>query len=71
MNRRTTLTAISTALLLAGLALPAGEAAAQTAKNLVGTWAIVSVENVEIGRASPAPIRPFQSPRSGTRCAAR
>lgn len=54
MNRRTTLTAISASLLLAGLAAPAGDAAAQGAKSLVGTWTIVSVDNVDAsGKKTP------------------
>ena len=47
MNRRTTLTAISASLLLAGLAAPAGDAAAQGVKSIVGTWTIVSIDNVD------------------------
>ena len=47
MNRRTTLAAISASLLLAGLAAPAGDAAAQGVKSLVGAWTMVSVDNVD------------------------
>jgi len=43
MKRRTALTAISAALLLAF----AAPVAAQSAKSLVGTWQIVSTENVD------------------------
>ncbi|HEY6282172.1 MAG TPA: lipocalin-like domain-containing protein [Burkholderiales bacterium] len=47
MNRRTMLTAISASLLLAGLAVLAGDAAAQGAKSLIGTWTLVSSEDVD------------------------
>ena len=54
MNRRTTLTAISASLLLAGLAAPAGDAVAQGAKSLVGTWTIVSSDVVDAsGKKTP------------------
>jgi hypothetical protein len=54
MNRRTTLTAISAALLLAGLAAPVRDAAAQGAKSLVGTWTIVSADNIDAsGKKTP------------------
>jgi hypothetical protein len=46
MNRRTTLTLSTMALLCLGAALPTGPAVAQTAKELVGTWSIVSNVNV-------------------------
>ncbi len=42
MNRQNTLAAISASLLLLSLAMPAGDAAAQEAKSLVGSWAAVS-----------------------------
>ena len=42
MNRRNTLAAIAASLLLLSLAVPAGDAAAQGAKSLVGSWAAVS-----------------------------
>jgi len=42
MNRRNTLAAISASLLLLSLAMPAGDAAAQGSKSLVGSWAPVS-----------------------------
>jgi len=42
MNRQNTLAAISASLLLLSLAVPAGDAAAQGAKSLVGSWAAVS-----------------------------
>lgn len=55
MNRRTALTAISTSLLLAGLAAPAGDAAAQGAKKLIGTWAPVSVDTTDAsGKKTPS-----------------
>jgi hypothetical protein len=58
MNRRTTLTAISASLLLAGLAAPAGDAAAQGAKSLTGTWTLVSLDAVDAsGKKTP-----FQGP---------
>ncbi len=44
MNRRATLAAISASLMLAGLAAPAGDAAAQDAKSLVGTYTLVSAD---------------------------
>lgn len=47
MNRRTTLSAISAALLLAGFAMPAGFAAAQSGKQIQGTWAPVSVVSTD------------------------
>jgi Lipocalin-like domain len=47
MNRRTTLSAISASLFLAGLVAPAHDAAAQDAKNLVETWTIVSADNID------------------------
>jgi len=54
MNRRTTLTAISAWLLLAGLAAPAGDAAAQGAKSLTGTWTLGSADNVDAaGKKTP------------------
>jgi Lipocalin-like domain len=42
MNNRTTLSAYSTLLLFAALALPAGNAAAQDAKSVAGTYTAVS-----------------------------
>ena len=42
MNRRNTLAAITVSLLIASIALPAGDAFAQSAKQLVGTWTAVS-----------------------------
>src|SRR5438309_12116156 len=47
MNRRNTLAAISASLLLLSLAMPAGDAAAQGAKSLVGSWALVSTRSEE------------------------
>jgi len=47
MNRRNTLTAISASLLLAGFAAAAGDAAAQGAKSLTGTWTPVSVVTID------------------------
>ena len=42
MNHRNTFAATAASLLLLSLALPAGDAAAQSAKQLVGTWTAVS-----------------------------
>jgi hypothetical protein len=54
MNRRTALTAISASLLVAGLAASAGDAAAQGAKRLTGTWTVVSADNVDAsGKKTP------------------
>lgn len=54
MNRRTALTAISASLLLAGLTVTAGDAAAQGAKSITGTWALVSADNVDAsGKKTP------------------
>ncbi len=54
MNRRNTLAAITASLLLLSLALPANDAAAQGAKSLVGTWTIVSTDNVDAsGKTTP------------------
>jgi hypothetical protein len=47
MNRLSTLTAATASLLLLALAVPAGDAAAQGAKSLVGTWTVVSTDNVD------------------------
>jgi len=47
MNRRNTLAAIPTSLLLLSLAVPAAGAAAQGAKSLVGSWAPVSAVSTE------------------------
>lgn len=54
MNRRNTLAAIAASLLLISLALPAGDAAAQSARSLVGTWTIVSSDTIDAsGKKSP------------------
>jgi hypothetical protein len=54
MNRFSTVLTVS--LLCLGLAIPAGDAVAQSAKDLVGTWTPVSVEaygpNLQIPRHS-------------------
>ena len=47
MKRLSTLTAATTLLLLLALAVPAGDAAAQSAKSLVGIWTLVSADNVD------------------------
>jgi len=47
MNRRNTLAAISASLLFLSLAVPTGDAAAQGAKSLVGSWAAVSAVNTD------------------------
>jgi hypothetical protein len=53
MNRLSTLTTTASLLLLA-LAVPAGDAAAQSAKSLAGTWTIVSADNVDAsGKKTP------------------
>jgi len=46
MNRRTTITLATIALLCAGATFPTGTATAQTARDLVGTWMNVSNVNV-------------------------
>src|SRR5438034_11679067 len=54
MNRRATLAAISASLMLAGLAAPAGDAAAQDAKSLVGTYTLVSADTTDAsGKKTP------------------
>lgn len=54
MNRSATLAAISASLLLAGLAASGGDAAAQGAKNLVGTWTVVTNDNIDAsGKRTP------------------
>ena len=54
MNRRNTLAAISASLLFLSLAGPARDAAAQSAKSLVGSWALVSTDNVDAsGKKTP------------------
>jgi hypothetical protein len=52
MNRRTTLAMTTMALLCLGVALPTNAAVAQTAKDLVGTWTIVSSKTDQGGRTS-------------------
>ncbi|PYM22492.1 MAG: hypothetical protein DMD80_28300 [Candidatus Rokuibacteriota bacterium] len=54
MNRRATLAAISASLMLAGLSAPAGDAAAQDAKSLVGTYTLVSADTTDAsGKKTP------------------
>lgn len=54
MNRLSTLAAITASLLLVSLALFTGNAAAQGAGSLVGTWTIVTNETVDAaGKTSP------------------
>ena len=54
MNRLRTLAAIMVSLLLVSLALFTGNAAAQDAGSLVGTWTIVSADTVDAaGKTSP------------------
>ncbi len=54
MNRRITLTAVPASFLLVSLALAAGDAVAQSAKSLVGSWAIVSSETIDAsGKKTP------------------
>jgi hypothetical protein len=51
MNRRTTLALSTMAMLCLGVALP-GAGVAQTAKDLVGTWTLVSAETVRLDASS-------------------
>lgn len=51
MNSMRTSTAVS--LLLLALAFGAGNAAAQAAKSLVGTWTIVSSDTIDSGKRTP------------------
>jgi hypothetical protein len=54
MNRRTTLVAFSASLMLSALVAPAGDAAAQDAKSLVGTYTLVSAETTDAsGKKAP------------------
>ena len=57
MNRFHTLTLTTMSLLLLAVALPAGDAAGQTAKELVGSWTLVSV-SVEQGEKKVEPFGP-------------
>jgi lipocalin-like protein len=56
MPRFRTLTLTAMVLLMLGVALHAGDALGQTAKDLVGTWTWVSVENV---RPDGTKVQPF------------
>ena len=56
MKRLGMLTVITMSLLFLGVALPAGDAVGQTAKDLVGTWTWVSVDNV---RPDGTKVQPF------------
>ena len=60
MNRRNVLNA--SAITLLGLALPSGYALGQSAKDLVGTWAWVSVE---LARADGTKTQPFSANPKG------
>jgi len=54
MNRLSALTAATAALLLFAFAVPAGDAAAQGAKSLTGTWTLVSADNIDAsGKNAP------------------
>src|SRR6266700_4124210 len=54
MDRRNTLSAIAASLLLLSLAVPAGDAAAQGARSLVGTWTMVSSDTIDAsGKRTP------------------
>ena len=54
MNRLSTLTAATASLLFLALAVPVGDASAQGAKNLAGTWTLVSADNVDAsGKKTP------------------
>ena len=57
MNLFRTLTRITMSLLFLAVALPAGDAAGQTAKELVGAWTLVSV-TVEQGGKKVEPFGP-------------
>ena len=57
MNLFRTLTRTTMSLLFLAVALPAGDAAGQTAKELVGAWTLVSV-NVEQGGKKVEPFGP-------------
>lgn len=58
MNRRTTLAAIPASLLLVSLALSAGDAIAQSAKSLVGSWTIVSSDTIDASGKKTATFGP-------------
>ena len=58
MNRRTTFTVISASLLLAGLAASAGDAAAQSAKQLAGTYSGVSFTVTDAAGKTALPFGP-------------
>ena len=54
MNRRATLAAIPASLLSVSLTLSTGDAAAQSAKSLVGSWTLVSTDTVDAsGKKTP------------------
>jgi len=54
MKRASTLTAIIASLMFAALAVAAGDAAAQGAKSLAGTWALVSATTTDAsGKKTP------------------
>ena len=54
MRRLNTLTAAINLLLLLALAIPAGDTAAQGANSLVGTWTVVTNDNIDAsGKRTP------------------
>jgi len=62
MNRRTTLALSTMALLCLGVALP-GAGVAQTAKDIIGNWTLVSADTV---RPDGSKVRPFGDNPKGT-----
>ena len=52
MNQNRALSLIAAPLLSLGIALAAGDAAAQSVKNIAGTWTIVAVTNTQDGKTS-------------------
>ena len=61
MNRRTTLALSTMALLCLGVALP-GAGVAQTAKDIVGSWTLVSADTV---RPDGSRVRTFGDKSKG------
>jgi Lipocalin-like domain len=58
MHRFRTLTLTAMSLLMLGVALYAGDALGQTAKDLVGTWTWVSVDNMRSDGTKVQPLGP-------------
>jgi hypothetical protein len=63
MKRRNILAAIPASILLTGLALPAGDAAAQNTKSIAGTWRMVTNISTD---ASGKKMEPFGDRPVGT-----